>query len=316
MNYPVYVAIPVYNGARTIKRTLENIFKQTYTDFTILVYDDGSTDWTRQILHKARDFDSRVRILEGVQNEGRGAARNHLLAAAADGLIAWQDADDLWSPSKLQEQIAFFDGLPDRGIDPQKSVIISTFDRASKREGREVVTRNVPPDPFDIKYILGEDYGQCPFQLQATFGLTSVYINSGGFDPALNWAEDVDIALNILGSGNQIVPHQARIGLARYHHALGRVDGDVVVQAQARIIQKHRGLAECYGLDIESIYSRRRLGYLFNIYLENRNFQKAIYTALAEVINADEEKLMVVSRNLAAVFRAMQQGAGARDSAD
>ena len=90
----------------------------------------------------------------------------------------------------------------------------------------------------------------------------------------------------------------------------------MVVQAQARIIQKHRGLAERYGLDIESIYSRRRLGYLFNIYLENRNFQKAIYTALAEVIDANEEKLMVVSRNLAAVFRAMQQGAGGRDSAD
>ncbi len=316
MNYPVYVAIPVYNGARTIKRTLENIFKQTFCDFTILVYDDGSTDWTGQILKKARDFDSRVRILEGLQNEGRGAARNHLLAAASDGVIAWQDADDLWSPSKLQEQLAFFEGLPDRGIDPQRSVIISTFDRASKREGRELIVRSVPPDPFDVKYVLGENYGQCPFQLQATFGLTSVYQNAGGFDPILNWAEDVDIALNILGAGSQIIPHQATTGLARYHHGLGRVDGDVVVQAQTRIIQKHRVLAERYGLDIESIYSRRRLGYLFNIYLENRNFRKAIYTALAEVIDADEEKLMAVSRNLAAVFRAMQHAPGTRDAAD
>ena len=316
MNYPVYVAIPVYNGARTIKRTLENIFKQTFSDYTILVYDDGSTDWTRQILRKARDFDSRVRILEGVQNEGRGAARNHLLEAAAGGAIAWQDADDLWSPTKLQEQIAFFEALPDRGIDPQKSVIISTFDRASRREGREVVTRNVPPDPFDVSYVLGENYGQCPFQLQATFGLASVYQNAGGFDPILNWAEDVDIALNILGTGNQIIPHQVVSGLARYHHALGRVDGDIVVQAQDRIIQKHRQLAEKYGLDIEAIYSRRRLGYLFNIYLENKNYRKAIYTALAEVIDADEEKLMAVSRNLVAVFRAMQQSPGARDASE
>ena len=316
MNYPVYVAIPVYNGARTIKRTLENIFKQTFSDYTILVYDDGSTDWTRQILRKARDFDSRVRILEGVQNEGRGAARNHLLEAAAGGVIAWQDADDLWSPTKLQEQIAFFEALPDRGIDPQKSVIISTFDRASRREGREVVTRNVPPDPFDVSYVLGENYGQCPFQLQATFGLASVYQNAGGFDPILNWAEDVDIALNILGTGNQIIPHQAVSGLARYHHALGRVDGDIVVQAQDRIIQKHRQLAEKYGLDIQAIYSRRRLGYLFNIYLENKNYRKAIYTALAEVIDADEEKLMAVSRNLVAVFRSMQQSPGARDASE
>jgi hypothetical protein len=69
-----------------------------------------------------------------------------------------------------------------------------------------------------------------------------------------------------------------------------------------------------WGIDLDDLYNRRRLNYLFNIYLENGDFSKAIYTTLSSVIEGDEKKLRTASRNLVAVFRAMleshESGAG------
>lgn len=107
---PIYVAVPVYNGADTIAETLKNILDQSYSEFRVLVYDDGSTDDTAEIVERTAARDARVSLLRGRRNRGRGHARNELLRAAEDGLIAWQDADDLWSPRKLEVQLSAYRG--------------------------------------------------------------------------------------------------------------------------------------------------------------------------------------------------------------
>jgi glycosyltransferase involved in cell wall biosynthesis len=311
---PIYVAIPVYNGAATIKRTLDNLLCQTHKDYRVLIYDDGSTDQTDEIIRGAARADSRISIISGARNQGRGVARNCLLEAARGGVIAWQDADDTWRPTKLAEQLDFYQTLSSKDFDQERCVVLSTFDRTVTRNGREVVTTHVPPTPYDIPYVFGNSYGKCPFQLQATFGLTSVYLNAGGFDPDLNWSEDLDIVMKILASGGQVAPHQCELGLANYHHTLKAVNGDVVLASQKVIASRYRQIALEWGIDLDDLYNRRRLNYLFNIYLENGDFSKAIYTTLSSVIEGDEKKLRTASRNLVAVFRAMleshESGAG------
>jgi len=302
---PIYVAIPVYNGARTIEHTLRNILRQTYDDFTVIVYNDGSTDETDDIIHDLARADSRILIIRGDKNRGRGAARNRLLQAARDGIIAWQDADDTWRPTKLAEQLAFYQELSAMGFDQNRCVVLSTFDKIVIKDGQEVVTTHVPPTTYDIPYIFGNSYGKCPFQLQATFGRASVYLDAGGFDTRLNWAEDLDIVLKIITSGGQVAAHQAEVGLANYHHSLVAVNGDVVLAAQKVIADRYRGVASQWGIDIDDVHRRRRLNYLFDIYLTNGNFSKAIYTTLSSVMDGDEQELRAASRNLVAVFRAM-----------
>jgi glycosyltransferase involved in cell wall biosynthesis len=305
MTYPVYVAIPVYNGARTIEHTLMDLLRQTYEDYRVLVYDDGSTDRTGEIVRAAARFDSRITLISGAENRGRGAARNCLLEAARGGIIAWQDADDTWRPTKLAEQLAFYQGVSRTGFDQKRCVVLSTFDRTVVKDGREVVTTHVPPTNYDIPYVLSDSYGKCPFQLQATFGLASVYLDVGGFDPHLNWSEDLDIVLKILSSGRQVVAHQSEMGLANYHHSLMSVNGDTVLASQKIIANKYRTVASKFDIDIDELYRRRRLNYLFNIYLANGEFSKAIYTTLSSVMDSDERMLRTTSRNLVAVFRAM-----------
>ena len=305
MTSPIYVAIPVYNGDRTIKQTLSNLLCQTFRDYNVLIYDDGSTDRTDEIIRDAARADGRITIISGNRNLGRGAARNCLLEAARDGIIAWQDADDAWSPTKLAEQLAFYRKLSRLGFDQNRCVVLSTFDRTFLKDGKKILTTHVPPATYDIPYVLSNAYGNCPFQLQATFGLASVYIDAGGFDPQLNWSEDLDIVLKILASGGQVAPHRCEAGLATYHHSLLSVNGDVVFASQNVIANRYRKLASESEIDIDELYKRRRLNYLFNIYLENGEFSKAVYTTLSSVMEGDDRKLRTASRNLVAVFRAM-----------
>ncbi len=307
MTVPVYVAIPVYNGARTIHKTLSNVLGQTYTDFRVLVYDDGSTDRTAQIVGQIVANDSRVSLLNGDHNIGRGAARNRLLEAAEDGIIAWQDADDSWNPAKLETQLAFFESFEEKGINPAKSVMISTFNRAVMRNDKEFVTKHTPPESYDAPFVFSESYNKCPFQLQATFGLASVYLEAGGFDENLNWSEDFDIALRILSHGSQIIPHPAERGLATYHHSLAGAKGDSVEKSQNVLRDRHREFARANGVDIDELFTKRQLNYLFNVYLNNKNFLKAISVTMAPFIEGGDEKAHLMSRNLLAVIRSLVQ---------
>jgi glycosyltransferase involved in cell wall biosynthesis len=99
----VTVGLAVYNGAATLASSLESVRAQTYTDYEILVIDDGSTDGSGEI---AASFGARVLRQE---NQGLGAGRKRLVEEAQGELIAFIDADDEWVPTKLETQVALLD---------------------------------------------------------------------------------------------------------------------------------------------------------------------------------------------------------------
>lgn len=102
---PVSVVIPLYNKAPYILRTLESMAAQTYSDFEVIVVNDGSTDDSEAV---ARQFqDKRVRIVSQA-NAGPGAARNRGVAEAAGELVAFCDADDEWLPHYLETAMQAF----------------------------------------------------------------------------------------------------------------------------------------------------------------------------------------------------------------
>jgi glycosyltransferase involved in cell wall biosynthesis len=98
----VSVILPVYNGAATIERALKSVFDQTFTDFEIVVVDDGSTDDTPSVLAKFKD---RIKIIRQA-NRGFPGARNTAIAASRGELIALIDHDDQWLPRKLELNVA------------------------------------------------------------------------------------------------------------------------------------------------------------------------------------------------------------------
>jgi glycosyltransferase involved in cell wall biosynthesis len=98
----VSVIIPVYNGASTVERALKSVFEQTFTDYEVVICDDGSTDDTPAVLAK---YGERIRVVRQ-PNRGLPAARNAAVAASRGELIALIDHDDEWLPRKLEVEVA------------------------------------------------------------------------------------------------------------------------------------------------------------------------------------------------------------------
>lgn len=99
-NTPLVSAIiPVFNGERFLADTIRSVLSQTYRPIEIIVVDDGSTDGTAGIAMSFKE----VRYVRQ-NNQGHGMAKNNGIAAARGELIAFLDADDLWTPDKLSVQ--------------------------------------------------------------------------------------------------------------------------------------------------------------------------------------------------------------------
>jgi glycosyltransferase involved in cell wall biosynthesis len=99
------VIIPNYNYGRFLRETIESVLSQTYPSFEIVVVDDGSTDESLEIL---RTYGERVRVLTQ-RNQGVSAARNHGISESRGDFVALLDADDVWLPTKLTQQMRLFD---------------------------------------------------------------------------------------------------------------------------------------------------------------------------------------------------------------
>ena len=93
----VSVIIPVYNGERYIKKTIQSILKSDYQDLEIIAVDDGSTDHSAQILAQLEKKDKRIKVYRK-KNEGVVAARNYGVAVAKGDFFCFCDQDDLVEP--------------------------------------------------------------------------------------------------------------------------------------------------------------------------------------------------------------------------
>lgn len=109
----VSVILPTYNRANMVRHAIESVLEQTYTDFEVIVVDDGSTDNTMETL---APFAGRIHYIRK-DNEGFAAlARNAAMKHARGEFIALIDSDDTWTPTKLETQMRMFQEQPDTGL--------------------------------------------------------------------------------------------------------------------------------------------------------------------------------------------------------
>lgn len=105
----VSIIMPVLNGSRFLAEAVESVRAQSYSDWELLICDDGSTDHTEELARTyAKQEPRRIRVLAhpGHENLGASATRNLALRHALGELVALLDADDVWLPHKLEEQTA------------------------------------------------------------------------------------------------------------------------------------------------------------------------------------------------------------------
>ena len=122
--------MPAYNAMDFLPQTVSSVLAQTYSDFELIIVNDGSSDdieaWTQSLL------DPRVRLISK-ENNGPASARNTGLNSAAGTYIAFMDADDIWMPTKLAKQVAMLDEDSEIGL---VYTWIALIDRAGARQGK------------------------------------------------------------------------------------------------------------------------------------------------------------------------------------
>lgn len=106
MEEKVSIIVPVYNAEKYIRETIDCVKAQTYENWELVLVEDGSTDESLCILETVERQDGRIRVIRQ-ENGGAAKARNHGLSKAEGRFVAYLDADDLWSPDKLEKQLAF-----------------------------------------------------------------------------------------------------------------------------------------------------------------------------------------------------------------
>jgi GT2 family glycosyltransferase len=181
----VDVLVPVFNGGTTITEAIESLQRQTFTNFRIIVVDDGSTDQTPEVLAALRARDSRITVL--IQpNGGTVDALNAGLRLCRAEFIARQDADDISDPSRLELELDYFKNHPN-------CVAVSGALKHIDEQGRFLGTLQTFPQPdcADPRWAPSrEPYLMHPFlmvrraDLQAIGGYRYVYYSE---DTDLCW---------------------------------------------------------------------------------------------------------------------------------
>jgi len=126
----VSVIIPTFNRPLKVSRAILSVLSQTFTDFEIIVIDDGSIDRTPDYLTR---FKGDIKIIRHHINRGVSEARNSGIKASQARLIAFLDSDDYWMPEKLDVQVNFFRENPEALICQTEEIWIRNGVRVNPR---------------------------------------------------------------------------------------------------------------------------------------------------------------------------------------
>ncbi len=109
----ISVVIPAYNAMNYLPETLDNLLRQTYDDFEVIIVNDGSSDRIEQWFSQLQD--RRIHLISQ-ENKGLAEARNTGIFNAKGEYLAFLDADDLWEPTKLEKQLCVLEENPEVGL--------------------------------------------------------------------------------------------------------------------------------------------------------------------------------------------------------
>ncbi len=182
MNITFSIVMPLYNKEKYIKKTLTSVINQIYTNFELIIVNDGCTDNSVEI---AKDFkDSRIKIIHQ-ENNGLSSARNSGIKAASYDYIAFLDADDLWCEDYL---LTIYNLIK---FNNSCKIFATTVKTVTLNQ--KVDLTRIPFKTSNIKFV--PNY----FNLKKNvFGFSSIVIKKevfdkiGDFDTTVNYGEEED----------------------------------------------------------------------------------------------------------------------------
>lgn len=201
------VVIPTYNRAALLREALNSVFAQEFTDFEVIVVDDGSTDETKSV---ARSFGERVRFFRQ-ENRGPGAARNLGIHRASGEYVAFLDSDDVWFPWTLATHVETIRASARPSFISGRGVAITEYGQVGR------IKR-----PFRSKSY-ADMFSACAGATPPLGGTSSIAVskqcvrNVGGFCEEFINGEDTDLWLRLGGAENFVRIYEPVLFAQRYH---------------------------------------------------------------------------------------------------
>ena len=212
----VSVIVPAYDVAEFIGEALDSVLAQTYTDYEIIVVNDGSPD-TKALERALKPYLSRIVYLKQ-ENRGVSAARNSGIAAAQGSLIAFLDGDDTWLPNYLEVQVARIQADP--SIDVLYPNVMMFSDSSESGEDFMTICPSNGEVTFERLLLQECNVSNCSIARRETI------VRAGLFDEALRSVEDFDLWLRVIKHGGRIAYH--RDVLANYRRRPGSLTADPI----------------------------------------------------------------------------------------
>jgi glycosyltransferase involved in cell wall biosynthesis len=212
----VSVIIPAYNTAAYIGETLDSVFAQTFTDYEVIVINDGSPD-TAELEVVLAPYLPKIRYLTQ-ENRGLSGARNTGIRAARGEFIALLDSDDAWEPAYLAVQIAAMRADPTIDVLYPDALIIGEGPTVGKR------SMDLSPSRGEVTFesLITK---RCNVRVFVT-AKRDVILRAGLFDESLRSSEDFDLWIRIVNMGGKIAYHREL--LARYRVRVGSLSSDPI----------------------------------------------------------------------------------------
>lgn len=258
----VSIIIPTYNCDRFLGRAIDSAIAQSYTDYEVLVVDDGSTDNTNDIVAQ---YGKKVQYFRQ-PNRGVSAARNLALSHATGELVAYLDADDIWYPKKLEAQVAFLDVHKECGLVHSEVSVIDEDDNIVHLQFNQHTQRSIPRG-----HCVNDLLRRCHIQTLTVLERRQCLDRVGMFDERLPIAQDyhhwIKVALD--GAAIGYLPEP----LGKYRWRRGSLMGNQsrlledLILIYDELLQRSTDLAtidqEGHNIIVRELYlTQRRLVYL------------------------------------------------------
>jgi glycosyltransferase involved in cell wall biosynthesis len=180
----ITVLMTVYNGEKYLREAIDSILNQTFTDFELLIINDGSTDNTPEIL---RSYDDpRIEIVRNFENLGRPKSLNIGLGLAKGEYIAIMDADDISFPDRFTKEVNYLDNNPD--------VAMVGTGRENIDENGKLIDVFIPPKIVSVERLLKAN----PFQHSSVIFRKEIIIEAGNYCNLMQGTEDFYLWLKLI----------------------------------------------------------------------------------------------------------------------
>ncbi len=185
----VSVIIPTYNRRAYVQEAIDSVLAQTYTDYEIIVIDDGSTDGTGEALRER--YGDKI-IYEWQENQGESVARNRGIALAQGEYIAFLDSDDLWLPEKLEKQVAYLEEHPEVGAVACQALLVDSHGEplpGCAIQGVDIALGDLTTESLALVCAI--------HNASMVVVRRSIVVGVGGFDSEIQHGEDWDLYIRI-----------------------------------------------------------------------------------------------------------------------